>query len=1266
MRSFRETTAPGEHHEGATTGEVGKHTLVESLDATGAGTQAVGKHTPVESLQRKVVQRYASQASQGGPPDSAAVASTAEAGLTGGGRALPHQSALEAGFGVDLSDVRAHTGSTAAQASRAIGAEAYTMGSDVAFASTSPSKELVAHEVAHVIQQRSGAGPAGGVGQAGDSFEVEADAAASTVAGGGSSDLASRYSASGAGGTLQRKVVQRYESSEHAATADGMQYPIDISPLELPNHARATRGELVAFGDFYESYDAIARAPREETEALIGIIRWEGIWRLAMRRKENAPQGGGALSDPKAPKSLDTSAEPDDTGFHGGAVDKKKTTKGLLTWDDPAWDLVIKGSGETTPLRAKAQALHAQFSPSWQFFSVNVPLTTFSDNALTLQQMKLTLGRRRFRNTNNTLGSGPQDGGLDNVGAKTSPDTTNKKVSDPGNLGGDYFDLASNNLSHFAITNWSTWETYHKKVCEITRTDPGKKDRAVIEDSWGCHYLTDMFASGHTVDKQELMTSATSMVVGMSETHGLSKKGDDKHKTIENMLTESLQLAFRDEDVYKAWQDGCRNAFDQGLVRYSEMTLMLTIPRGSDWAHGQTVVGNLTKTIMGMPWRNQTDNKQPGGGNAEAFGPGNAANGKGDYHLGVGNLAALTAHNALNKIGFMASNDAGDTWRMQGDSHLTAATQAVAHKAVNESTRQAEAGVFEPQKVRDLTPRRGTIDPAWVKEYFDDRRKAGMKYDPTKMAALNALVIKASTTPIEFDSDKAMDQSATVSNTMRDLCHAIMEVEFTAAPEEFQELKDKVVEDSGGDPDNAPTGSMNNTGINISFLRLFLKDNLPRMVPAAYASASAGDLSSEALEAYAPRDNDGNVLPTGANDFQWNGSKVTFKVNVSGCQAGPVTLGIMVHDQDEGMDYLPSGQLEDEPVSRNEDEIFGPDGEVGDSKDKAAIKAATQILRITVPATAKAAANGRTYVDASFTLAGKMDHGEHYIRVFADPACTMVIGRSAPRDSGQTSNPTPADPTYKATGPDASPPPGHYAASGVDGNAFEWDGNTVRFRLSDNAPANPNATIRAWVKQFDRDTGYDYDEAGREIPTEFFEPRDKDDLIGGPTQVDASRVMVDGKAISTVVLFNAVDNDGDTYVIVYADAACARPLARSNVQGSARGKVKDNKPVKSASGISGFGWAGNTLSFRVDPPDTPKVWAKLFDKDNGFDYDTTGRLIPGARDEDEQYGGAREVAVRDGKATVAATGDADDGDTYAIVYADPGCTVPLARSGVKG
>jgi hypothetical protein len=500
----------------------------------------------------------------------------------------------------------------------------------------------------------------------------------------------------------------------------------------------------------------------------------------------------------------------------------------------------------------------------------------------------------------------------------------------------------------------------------------------------------------------------------------------------------------------------------------------------------------------------------------------------------------------------------------------------------------------------------------------------------------------AATTPFEL----LEESKGTVSTMMRDICHAIMRVEFTARPGEHT-LMEQEAHIEGG------TATMSNTGINISFLREFLRANLPRMVPVAYASASAGDLPSAALEVYQPRDPvTGAILPTAANDFQWSGSTVNFKLNVSGCTPGStIRIGLWVRDEDSGIDYLPSGQLEDSPAGRDTDSEHGQ-----------------FIHTITVPANGTPEANGRTYVNTSFTLTGASNHGEHYLMVYADPSYRMVIGRSSPRDSGQTSNPSPLDPAPKATGPDAFRQR-DFNAAGVDGNAFAWDGNTVRFRLTDSAPptAPAGATIRAWVKQFNRDWGYDYDEAGREIPSEFFEPRDDDDMIGGPTMVSGARVSLGGKTVSEQIVFSAVDDDGDTYIIVYADPACTRPLARSHVQGTDRGSIRNAKPVQAATGATSFSWSGNALSFAVSPPDTPKVWVKLFDKDSGFDYDTGGRLISGPRDEDEQYGGIRVVNVTaGGRASVVATGDADHEDTYAIVYADAGCTVPLARSGVRG
>lgn len=69
------------------------------------------------------------------------------------------KSHMESSFNTDFSDVRIHAGSSKAPE---VGALAYTQGSDIHFASgrfkpdTSPGKQLLGHELAHVVQQREG------------------------------------------------------------------------------------------------------------------------------------------------------------------------------------------------------------------------------------------------------------------------------------------------------------------------------------------------------------------------------------------------------------------------------------------------------------------------------------------------------------------------------------------------------------------------------------------------------------------------------------------------------------------------------------------------------------------------------------------------------------------------------------------------------------------------------------------------------------------------------------------------------------------------------------------------------------------------------------------------------------------------------------------------------------------------------------------------------------------------------------------------------
>ncbi len=133
----------------------------------------------------------------------------AQAGVRGGGGALPHAGAIQASFGrFDVGGVRAHVGGAAADASKQLGANAYATGDAVGFAGA-PSLHTAAHEAAHVVQQRAGVQLEGGVGAEGDAYERHADAVADRVVAGASAEelLASAPGGGGAGPAVQREAA---------------------------------------------------------------------------------------------------------------------------------------------------------------------------------------------------------------------------------------------------------------------------------------------------------------------------------------------------------------------------------------------------------------------------------------------------------------------------------------------------------------------------------------------------------------------------------------------------------------------------------------------------------------------------------------------------------------------------------------------------------------------------------------------------------------------------------------------------------------------------------------------------------------------------------------------------------------------------------------------------------------------------------------------------------------------------------------------------
>ena len=94
---------------------------------------------------------------------------------------------MESGYGHDFSDVRVHTGARAEESAQAVNALAYTVGQDVVFgpdqysAETHEGRRLIAHELAHTIQQTSTSGDVSSLADPDGPAEKEAESAAETM-----------------------------------------------------------------------------------------------------------------------------------------------------------------------------------------------------------------------------------------------------------------------------------------------------------------------------------------------------------------------------------------------------------------------------------------------------------------------------------------------------------------------------------------------------------------------------------------------------------------------------------------------------------------------------------------------------------------------------------------------------------------------------------------------------------------------------------------------------------------------------------------------------------------------------------------------------------------------------------------------------------------------------------------------------------------------------------------------------------------------------
>ncbi len=201
----------------------GKRTLTERLEVPHAappGAGAAARATAAPALVPAAAGTAGAWSSLqmlfGGPraataaTDPAQIRAIAARGTATPATTLPYADQIQRAFGHhDVRGIQAHVGGDATAAAHEIGATAYAHGEHVVLG---PGADLrvVAHEAAHVVQQRGGAAPAGGIGVPGDAHEQHADEVAALVGAGQSAEaVLDRYAKPGTTAPATAAPVQR-------------------------------------------------------------------------------------------------------------------------------------------------------------------------------------------------------------------------------------------------------------------------------------------------------------------------------------------------------------------------------------------------------------------------------------------------------------------------------------------------------------------------------------------------------------------------------------------------------------------------------------------------------------------------------------------------------------------------------------------------------------------------------------------------------------------------------------------------------------------------------------------------------------------------------------------------------------------------------------------------------------------------------------------------------------------------------------------------
>lgn len=453
-----------------------------------------------------------------------------------GGRSLPFglQTQLEQGFGRSLEDVRVHGGSSAGVA-RDLGADAVTTGSQIVFApgkwrpDTDGGRKLIAHEVAHVLQQRDGRGPSGRTADGslrvtapGDVLERAADRAAAGALRGDRLGQEVHHvvgSCAGANAGAALPAALMHSSFEHKILGD-------LSPSQLRDLSRgklttvANKSPLMKKiaekGDPRYWQDEDMQGAQEVRDLLRDVLdpqlaaleRWRsGRPALADQQATgthyNHGWGGQLVQVQCADRTIvatlgDMNAMPD---FFGAYDDLQSVSSGVV---QRVLDVIHREA------YVALQVLRGQLAG---------------------EKFQYKEKKHDFGGVGGDIGIKGKKGGVafgipgpagPIVGAVREVGATDDLTKGKGGRGADraaapgmrsdqsYTATLARNACHFPPESWLRWRDYHEKARELidsaTLGDLDQKaNEAIARNAFGEHYLQDSFAGGHLINKQFVM-----------------------------------------------------------------------------------------------------------------------------------------------------------------------------------------------------------------------------------------------------------------------------------------------------------------------------------------------------------------------------------------------------------------------------------------------------------------------------------------------------------------------------------------------------------------------------------------------------------------------------------------------------------------------------------------------------------------------------------------------------------------------------------------